>query len=121
MVRALDELNVVIEKGCITKIIGPSGSGKPTLLRLVALERPTSGSIIFDGKELTRCSDVELRIRHRMGFIFQDFGLISNLTVLENITYPLIPRRPAKRTRRRRSRLLRRFGMEDRRAARHEN
>ncbi len=121
VVRALDELNVVIEKGCITKIIGPSGSGKTTLLALFgALERPTSGSIIFDGKELTRCSDVELaRIRRRMGFIFQDFGLISNLTVLENITYPLIPRGVPRKERVERARaLLRRFGMEDRRAAR---
>jgi putative ABC transport system ATP-binding protein len=114
-VRAVDEVTLAIEQGSFTVLTGPSGSGKTTLLALLgALERPTSGRVVFDGKELTSCSDVELaRVRRRMGFVFQDFALIPNLNALENIAYPLIPRRVPARERRERARAwLSRFGME---------
>src|SRR5947209_3542088 len=114
-VRALDEVSLSVERGSFTVFTGPSGSGKTTLLALHgALERPTRGQIFFDEKDLSNCSDVELaRVRRRMGFVFQDFSLIPNLTAAENITYPLIPRGVARGERQRRAReLLARFGME---------
>ncbi|HMC66258.1 MAG TPA: ABC transporter ATP-binding protein [Gemmataceae bacterium] len=93
-VRALDGVSLSISQGSFTVLRGPSGSGKTTLLALLgALERPSGGEVLFDGRELTRCSDVELaRLRRRMGFVFQNFSLIPSLPVWENITYPLIPR-----------------------------
>jgi putative ABC transport system ATP-binding protein len=115
-VRALDEVSVGVERGSFTVVVGPSGSGKTTLLALLgALERPTRGQVVFDGKELGDCSDVELaRARRRMGFVFQDFSLIPNLSAGDNITYPLIPRGLPRAERQRRAReLLARFGMED--------
>jgi putative ABC transport system ATP-binding protein len=115
-VRALDEVSLGIERGSLTVVAGPSGSGKTTLLVLLgALERPTRGHVFFEGKELTDCSDVALtRARRRMGFVFQDFALIPNLTAAENITYPLIPRGVPRAEQRRRARVaLARLGMED--------
>jgi putative ABC transport system ATP-binding protein len=92
-VRALHEVSLPIEPGRFVLLTGPSGSGKTTLLALLgALERPTSGEVLFDGRALAACSDVELaRLRRRMGFVFQNFSLIPGLPVWENITYPLIP------------------------------
>ena len=120
-VRALAGITLGIEGGSFTVLTGPSGSGKTTLLALLgALERPSSGRIAFDGRDLTHCSDVELaRVRRRMGFVFQDFSLIPNLTAEENITYPLIPRGVARRERFDMARtLLARFGMEGKRTVR---
>jgi putative ABC transport system ATP-binding protein len=92
-VRALHEVSLAIEPGLFVLLTGPSGSGKTTLLALLgALERPSSGQIFFEGRNLEGCSDVELaRVRRRMGFVFQNFSLIPGLPVWENITYPLIP------------------------------
>jgi putative ABC transport system ATP-binding protein len=120
-VRALDEVSLGIEQGSLTVVTGPSGSGKTTLLALLgALERPTRGQVFFDARSLTDCSDVALaRARRRMGFVFQDFALIPNLTAEENITYPLIPRGVPRAERRRRARaMLARFAMEDKGAVR---
>ncbi len=114
-VRALDDVTLRIERGSVLVVTGPSGSGKTTLLALLgALERPTRGAALFEGKNLAECSDVELaRLRRRMGFVFQDFGLIPNLSAAENITYPLIPRGVPRAERLRRAReLLSRFGIE---------
>ncbi len=120
-VRALDSVSLGVERGSILVVTGPSGSGKTTLLALLAaLERPTQGRIHFDGKTLGDCSDAELaRVRRRMGFIFQDFSLIPNLSAEDNITYPLIPRLVPRPERRRRAReLLAQFGMEEKLSAR---
>jgi len=120
-VRALDEVSLGIEQGSLTVVAGPSGSGKTTLLVLLgALERPTRGQVFFDGKDVSDCSDVALtRARRRMGFVFQDFALIPNLTAEENITYPLIPRGVPRPERRRRAQAaLARLGMEDKLAVR---
>jgi putative ABC transport system ATP-binding protein len=120
-VRALDDVSLSVERGSILVVTGPSGSGKTTLLALLAaLERPTRGRVLFDGKNLGDCSDAELaRTRRRMGFIFQDCALIPNLTAEENITYPLIPRHVPSAERRRRARdLLARLGMERKLTAR---
>src|SRR5438093_6098249 len=93
-VRALDGVSLSIARGSLVVLTGPSGSGKTTLLALLgALERPTRGQVLFQGRDLRSCSDVELaRIRRRLGFVFQNFALIPTLPVWENITYPLIPR-----------------------------
>jgi putative ABC transport system ATP-binding protein len=120
-VRAVDDVSLGVERGGLTVITGPSGSGKSTLLALLgALERPTRGQVLFEGKDLGECSDVELaRVRRRAGFIFQDFSLIPNLTAVENVTYPLIPRGVPRGERLRRAReWLSRLGMEGRLAAR---
>jgi putative ABC transport system ATP-binding protein len=120
-VRALDAVSLGIARGSLTVVSGPSGSGKTTLLALLgALERPTRGQVVLEGKELGDCSDVELaRVRRRAGFVFQDFSLIPNLTAAENIAYPLIPRGVPRAERFRRAReLLARFGMEGKLAAR---
>src|SRR5262249_54830717 len=110
----LDEVSLSIEQGSFTVVTGRSGSGKTTLLALLgALERPTRGRVLFAGKDFGDCSDVELaRIRRRMGFVFQDFSLIPNLSAGENITYPLIPRGVPRAERQRRAQeLLSRFGI----------
>ncbi len=115
-VRALDEVSLGIERGGLTVVTGPSGSGKSTLLALLgALERPTRGNVFFDAKDLTAGSDVALaRARRRMGFVFQDFALIPNLTAEDNIVYPLIPRGVPRAERLKRARAaLARMGMEE--------
>jgi putative ABC transport system ATP-binding protein len=120
-VRAVEEVSLGIERGSLAVLTGPSGSGKTTLLALLgALERPTRGEVVFDGQDLAGCSGMELtRVRRRLGFVFQDFALIPNLSAEENITYPLIPRGLARRERRRLAgELLGRFGMEARRTTR---
>ncbi len=115
VVSALADVSVGIAAGSFTVVTGPSGSGKTTLLALLgALERLTRGRILFDGRDLGNCSDVELaRIRRRMGFVFQDFSLIPNLSAEDNIAYPLIPRGVVRAERRRRAKeWLARLGME---------
>jgi putative ABC transport system ATP-binding protein len=118
-VRVLDDVSLGVERGGVTVVAGPSGSGKTTLLALLGgLERPTRGQVFFEGKDLAACSDVDLaRVRRRLGFIFQDFALMPNLSVGENVTYPLIPRGVAERLQRARE-LLSRFGMEGKWAVR---
>jgi putative ABC transport system ATP-binding protein len=113
-VRALQDVSVRVERGSLTLLKGPSGSGKTTLLALLgALDRPTQGRVLFQGLNLGDLSDAaRARVRRRMGFVFQDFSLIPNLTAEENIIYPLIPRGMARQERNRRaSQLLSRFGL----------
>ena len=84
-----------IAKGRFAFIVGPSGSGKSTLLYLLgALDRPTSGSIRVEGDDLTTMSEAEQNAyrRDKIGFIFQSFNLISNLTAVENVLVPFLPR-----------------------------
>src|SRR3954454_8582187 len=107
-VRALEDVSVGIEQGSLTVVSGPSGSGKTTLLALLgALERPTRGRVLFEGRDLSPCSDVELtRGRRRIGFVFQVFSFDPRLPGGENIIYPLIPRGVARAERQRRAREL---------------
>ena len=90
-VEALKEINVTIEEGEIFGVIGQSGAGKSTLIRCInMLERPTSGSVIVDGVDLTKLNTVELREeRKHIGMIFQHFNLLSSRTVYDNVAFPL--------------------------------
>jgi putative ABC transport system ATP-binding protein len=122
-VQALRDVSLSVATGSFTAVTGPSGSGKTTLLALTgALDYPTKGTILFDGRDLGRCSDAErTRVRRRMGFAFQSFALIARLAVWENITYPLIPRGTSRAERYRRAlELLTRLGLENRLMARPE-
>jgi putative ABC transport system ATP-binding protein len=107
-VWALRDVSLTIAKGSFSGLTGPSGCGKSTLLALLgALERPSQGKVMFQGRDLTHFSDAELaRVRRRMGFIFQDFSLMPTLPVWENITYPLIPRGISRRERLARAKAL---------------
>ncbi len=94
-VRALDHVDVSIQKGEFVAIIGQSGSGKSTLMNMLGcLDVPTSGTYILNGKNVAKLSDDELSdIRNKeIGFIFQGFNLIQNMTALENVELPLIYR-----------------------------
>lgn len=90
-VAALKNINLEIYKGNIFGIIGMSGAGKSTLVRCINyLEKPTSGDILFDGKSLASLKDKELReIRQSMSMIFQQFNLLMQRTVEDNICFPL--------------------------------
>lgn len=91
-VRALDGVNLSVEKGEFVAIVGTSGSGKSTLLHMLGgLDRPTSGSVTVDGKEIFTLKDEELTIfrRRKIGFIFQSYNLVPVLNVYENILLPV--------------------------------
>lgn len=92
-VRALDGVSIEIKEGSYVAIMGPSGSGKSTMLNLLGcLDRPTSGSYFLGDVDVSKMHDDELsRVRgKRIGFIFQSYNLIAQLTVIENIQVPLI-------------------------------
>ncbi len=94
-VRALDHVDLDIEKGEFVAIIGHSGSGKSTLMNMLGcLDVPTSGSYYLNGRDVSAMKDNQLsEIRNQqIGFIFQGFNLIANLTALENVELPLIYR-----------------------------
>ena len=100
--RILRELDLTVNRGDYTGIVGASGSGKTTLLNILGcLDRPTSGHYYLDGVDTSTLDDDELsNIRNRaIGFIFQSFNLISQLTVLENVEVPLFYRRVPQRQR----------------------
>ncbi len=86
--EALKNISFEIEKGHLTVILGPSGAGKTTLLNILGgMDSPTSGKMIIDNKEITNSSNLELTLyrRYDVGFIFQFYNLMPNLTALENI------------------------------------
>lgn len=92
LVKALDGVTIEVEEGSFTAIVGTSGSGKSTLLHMLGgLDTPTSGSVIVDGQELSGMGKNELAIfrRRKIGFIFQNYNLIPNLTVYDNIVLPV--------------------------------
>jgi len=94
-IEAVRGVSCRIPKGRFAFIVGPSGSGKSTLLYLIgALDRPTSGTIRVEGIDLTAMSEGEQNLyrRDKVGFIFQSFNLISNLTAVENVLVPFLPR-----------------------------
>ncbi|MDU5099649.1 MAG: ABC transporter ATP-binding protein [Peptoniphilus grossensis] len=91
--EALKSINFTVEVGEYIAIMGESGSGKTTLLNILALlDRPTSGKVILMGKDLQEIKDNEMAKfrRENLGFVFQDFNLLDNFTVKENILLPLV-------------------------------
>ncbi|MCI8480095.1 MAG: ABC transporter ATP-binding protein [Oscillibacter sp.] len=91
-VRALDGVDLTVEKGEFAAVVGTSGSGKSTLLHMLGgLDRPTSGTVTVDGRELSSLKDEELTIfrRRKIGFVFQNYNLVPVLSVYENIVLPI--------------------------------
>ncbi|MBO5476969.1 MAG: cell division ATP-binding protein FtsE [Clostridia bacterium] len=90
-VCAMDNVNLRIDKGEFVFLVGPSGSGKSTFLKLmIKEEEPTSGKILIDGKDITRLKKKEIPfLRRKIGFVFQDFRLLYDRTVEENIVFAL--------------------------------
>ena len=91
-VRALDGVNLTVEKGEFVAVVGTSGSGKSTLLHMLGgLDRPTSGTVTVDGREIFALKDEELTIfrRRKIGFVFQNYNLVPVLNVYENIVLPI--------------------------------
>ena len=91
-VRALDGVDLAVEKGEFAAIVGTSGSGKSTLLHMLGgLDRPTSGTVTVDGRELSTLKDEALTIfrRRKIGFVFQNYNLVPVLNVYENIVLPI--------------------------------
>jgi putative ABC transport system ATP-binding protein len=88
----LDRVNLRVETGEFVAVLGPSGSGKSTLLALMAgLDRPTEGKVLIDGESIHDRTEDDLALlrRHKVGFVFQSFQLLTNLTARENVMLPL--------------------------------
>jgi ABC-type lipoprotein export system ATPase subunit len=114
-ITALEDVSFEMSQGELALFVGPSGSGKTTLLNLIAaLDRPDRGKIIVDGSEITGLSrSAAARYRNeRVGFIFQSYNLLPQLTALENILLPMLPKRRSDR--RRAVELLDAVGLNDR-------
>ncbi|MBP5492665.1 MAG: ABC transporter ATP-binding protein [Clostridiales bacterium] len=92
-VVALQNVNLTVEKGEYVAIMGESGSGKTTLLNILAtLDKPTEGEVVLDGRKMNAIKDKELAKfrRERLGFVFQEFNLLDNFSVRDNIYLPLV-------------------------------
>ena len=92
LVKALDGVSFLVEKGEFLAVVGTSGSGKSTLLHMMGgLDIPTGGKVLIDGKDLSSMKEEELTIfrRRNIGFVFQSYNLVPMLNVMENITLPL--------------------------------
>ncbi|MGQ0635888.1 MAG: ABC transporter ATP-binding protein [Planctomycetaceae bacterium] len=116
-VRALRGVSCEIPQSSFTFIVGPSGSGKSSLLYLIgALDEPTTGSVTVQGRPLERLSPRERDVyrRERVGFVFQNFNLLSNLSALENVLVPYLPQGVTAAQRAGADDLLRKVGLGDR-------
>lgn len=115
--KALDAVSFHIEKGEFVSIIGPSGSGKSTLMHILgALEVPTSGTYVLDGKEISKYNDDELSMlrQQKIGFVFQAFNLLPRTTVLRNVMLPLLYTDTTKKEREERAEVCLRYaGLEE--------
>jgi putative ABC transport system ATP-binding protein len=113
-VTALRDVNLVIQRGEFVAVVGPSGSGKSTLLNLIGcLDQPTSGRLLFLGEDTSTLNDTKLsRIRNRsIGFVFQMFNLVPELTVYENVELPLVYAGVTRHRRALTTKVLERVGM----------
>ena len=116
-IQALRGVTCEISRGSFNFIIGPSGSGKSTLLHLIgALDRPTTGEIIIDGRKLSEMSTRERDDyrRTRVGFVFQNFNLLNNLNAVDNVLVPYVPLGVSRVLRQRAVDVLQRVGLEAR-------
>ena len=118
ILQALDHVNFSVEEGDFVAIMGPSGSCKSTMMNILGcLDRPTSGKYYLDGKEVAGLSDDELaRTRNaKIGFVFQNFNLLSKITAQQNVALPLVYAGVPEEERMERARVaLRDVGLEDR-------
>ncbi len=117
-VHALAGVDVAVEARTFSAVVGPSGSGKSTLLYLLGgLDRPTSGSIVVNGQAIDALDENDLAVyrRRTVGFIFQSFNLISSMTAVENVAFPMrFARIPRHERTRRALALLKQVGLENR-------
>lgn len=117
-IPALNDVNLTVQLGEFTSIMGPSGCGKTTLLNLIgAMDVPTSGQILVEGRDLSTMNDQQLsRLRRdRIGFVFQSFNLLPVLSALENVALPMQIAGAKKAARNERAKtLLEQVGLEDR-------
>lgn len=116
-VEALRGVNLKVESGDFFSILGPSGSGKSTLLNLIgALDKPTSGTLLIDGIDISKLNDNELaNVRMKVGFVFQFFNLIPRFTAIDNVELSMSIRGRSRSERRSRAEeLLKMVGLEDR-------
>lgn len=119
-VKALDGVTLDIEKGEFLGIMGPSGSGKSTLLHMLGLlDLPTSGKIVIDGMDISRFTDYEKTMfrLYKLGYVFQDYALVPDLTVMENVSLPAMLRkdRTEEQTKQDSFSILQKIGLCDRR------
>ena len=119
-VKALDGVTLDIEKGEFLGIMGPSGSGKTTLLHMLGLlDLPTSGKIVIDGMDISQLTDYEKTMfrLYKLGYVFQDYALVPDLTVMENVSLPAMLRkdRTEEQTKKDSFSILQKIGLCDRR------
>ncbi len=119
-VKALDGVTLDIDKGEFLGIMGPSGSGKSTLLHMLGLlDEPTSGKILIDGMDIAKLTDYEKTMfrLYRLGYVFQDYALVPDLTVMENVSLPAMLRKDRDEDQYRRDSygILQKIGLCDRR------
>ncbi|MBI1322509.1 ATP-binding cassette domain-containing protein [bacterium] len=114
LMEILHGVSLSIPAGHCAFIVGPSGSGKSTLLHLIgAMDQPTSGRVIIDGADLTTMSEAQKDIfrRDKIGIIFQAFNLVGNLTAIENVLVPFLPRGITPELRDRATEMLKKVGL----------
>lgn len=117
-VNVLRGMSLTIKKGEFASIVGPSGSGKTTLLNMIGcLDIPTSGDVLIDGTNISKHSEDELAMirREKIGFVFQQFNLISKLSALENVKFPMwLKNVPSSQRNKRAHELLKKVGLDHR-------
>lgn len=114
LMEILHGVSLTIPAGQCAFIVGPSGSGKSTLLHLIgAMDQPTSGRVVIDGADLTTMTEAQKDIfrRDKIGIIFQAFNLVGNLTAIENVLVPFLPRGITPELRDRATEMLKKVGL----------